>query len=761
MKKLIITTCITAAVSLGIYLYACTSSEEDWEGFYYSIFSPHATVNKEEYAPLFLDKRYFFYGNESIKNDGINFRDNDLADWKKYLGKNLSNDAIAYFMYDDDALNEIEKYNAATDKNKVNLSHKVLQKNDKAVANFFSLLGIARGNEKVTNVKYDYWNYDESAAKEYTQNSEIEKAEKLYQKATADNDAFFANRMWLQVMRLKFYSNNRSAAISFFNETQNSQPKNGIYYRGLHYVAGAYKAQKDYQKANAALAVLFNTNYPFKQAATYEYRPLPDNETKKIASTLSTDEQCALWAIQGFYSEEENAIQKILSINPKSPHIDFLLTRYIKNIEAKTNEVSFKTIADYHQQCKKIVTNEFKTDWVIQTAKKGNVSNPFLWNVVAGYIQAYKQNYQDAKNFLQKAEEQTNIPNQKEQVHQIRLFNEVYALSKITKEDENRLLKLLMWTKSPQDTESYYQYLTPFIKEYLSKLYQENGNALMSELTLHSSSYFIKPEQAAAMEQFLLKTNKNDWEKYWESLYTFSLADIYESRAIFAFFNNNIEEAITQMEKIPYSKKFDEETQKWVTTKEKKSEALLPANPFNGFIADCHDCEHAKKIRNPYSKISFLKKVKEMQEKVDNGEDVYNNALLLGNAFYNCSYFGNNRFFYYNDILGEYSSLGVNEENRTILLSMDMAKKYYLIAQKHTANDEQRAKIAYMLAKVERNEFYNQKYFYDGRWYGGGFKDPMFKDWNGFKELRKYPHTKYYKEVLRECEYFEKVKNRK
>ena len=64
--------------------------------------------------------------------------------------------------------------------------------------------------------------------------------------------------MWLQVMRLKFYSANRSAAIAFFEQTQAGQPKNSVYYRALHYVAGAYKSQKNYAKANALLATLFS-----------------------------------------------------------------------------------------------------------------------------------------------------------------------------------------------------------------------------------------------------------------------------------------------------------------------------------------------------------------------------------------------------------------------------------------------------------------------------------------------------------------------
>ena len=108
---------------------------------------------------------------------------------------------------------------------------------------------------------------------------------------------------------------------------------------------------------------------------------------------------------------------------------------------------------------------------------------------------------------------------------------------------------------------------------------------------------------------------------------------------------------------------------------------------------------------------------------------------------------------------------------------MERAKKYYTLAQQHASTDEQRAKIAYMLAKVERNEFYNERYFFKDDWSGVhleervNFKDDWngvrleervdFKDWQGFKELRKYPHTQYYKEVIRECGYFRQVSNKR
>ena len=75
-------------------------------------------------------------------------------------------------------------------------------------------------------------------------------------------------------------------------------------------------------------------------------------------------------------------------------------------------------------------------------------------------------------------------------------------------------------------------------------------------------------------------------------------------------------------------------------------------NPFNGRIKDCHDCEHAERQKKKYSQIEFLTTINIMQEKINNNEDVYNNAILLGNAFYNITHFGNARLFYEGNIIG-------------------------------------------------------------------------------------------------------------
>lgn len=222
--------CLLIAAAYGTYLYACIDGFMGYD--YNSAFSPEVTVSQKSYTPLFYDSDYLFYGNNYIDEQSRDFSQTDIQSWSEYLGKALTKEKIKYYLYDKEALKEIHQSAPS----------------DKKVQRFFSLLAIARDNEAITNISYNRWDYD-SRKVAYTQQAEISKAETLYQDALKDKDEFFAHRMWYQLMRLKFYSAERASVIDYFMQTETTQPRTDLYYRGMHYVAGAYIAQKNYAKS--------------------------------------------------------------------------------------------------------------------------------------------------------------------------------------------------------------------------------------------------------------------------------------------------------------------------------------------------------------------------------------------------------------------------------------------------------------------------------------------------------------------------------
>jgi hypothetical protein len=92
---------------------------------------------------------------------------------------------------------------------------------------------------------------------------------------------------------------------------------------------------------------------------------------------------------------------------------------------------------------------------------------------------------------------------------------------------------------------------------------------------------------------------------------------------------------------------------------------------------------------------------------------------------------------------------------REMITNCNVSKMYYQKAFEAATTKEQKAKCIYLIAKCERNEYYNKKYNNIKRYWEIEDDKINFIAWNGFKTLKKeYSDTKYYQEVIAECGYF-------
>lgn len=130
------------------------------------------------------------------------------------------------------------------------------------------------------------------------------------------------------------------------------------------------------------------------------------------------------------------------------------------------------------------------------------------------------------------------------------------------------------------------------------------------------------------MKTLLSKVKKTSYEATALSIYNVKLEDIYIYETERAALKNKIPEALALVGK----------------TGDFQNLELL-GNLFNGNIKDCHDCDHQAYEKRKYTMRDYLQTINDMQLKVVKSEDVYTNNLLLGNAFYNKSFYGNARIF--------------------------------------------------------------------------------------------------------------------
>jgi hypothetical protein len=283
-----------------------------------------------------------------------------------------------------------------------------------------------------------------------------------------------------------------------------------------------------------------------------------------------------------------------------------------------------------------------------------------------------------------------------------------------------------------------YTYAFETIKRQLAKKYGQQKLLVKSECYVSKPEFYTQDKNVIELETFLLKKNKTPYKELCKNLYQNTLDDLYEFQAIKMAFADKIDEAISLMEK----------------SGEKAKKGLL-GNPFNGRINDCHDCDHEQYKGVPYTKLTLLQKMKEMKANILAGKDIYNNSMLLGNAFYNISHYGNARLLYEGAILGEahYSPEAIDSVFRSFLIDMKISTTYYLKALSTATNREQRAKCYYLLAKCERNEWYNITLFNKNDYYFGEAMVDI-RSIDNFDSLRQYSDTRYYQDVLKECGYF-------
>ncbi|NLZ95823.1 MAG: hypothetical protein GX921_08380 [Bacteroidales bacterium] len=747
-----IITFITITIAISIALACGGGGLYVWQS---SSFSPEASIDKG-YTPFFYDPYNHFHEIGYDSEHTTRFSENVINDWYGFLNGKIAQENIDLLLLSDDSDNDVEKlHNYFTNRSASDVVQKwskLADLNDWRVRAFVEFAHIAKQIDKFAAPVRDedlYWNYKSARTNgEGVPRSNINELAERYNNAS---DPFLKNRYWFQNIKALFYANLREEFEEFFETTKQQEPQNILYYRALGYLAAFEYEQKKYKEANIIYANIFDKAPTMRTVATNSFHlESEDIWLENIALAETTDEKIALWTILGYLKDEERAIAEIYKLDPRSKHIDLLLTRIINKQELNAENGLFATDVDSN----KFVDEHF-LKLITRIAADNKISNPYLWHSAIGYTNTWEGKYDVANHYFNQAEKA--LPNAKplagQQLRLLRLLSEIKAIKTIEGNNIEKLTSELAWLynmKEHPPENLRYEYAIRESKQYFAALYTKQNNLLYAELLEHEDAFYMHPKNIDNMLNFMLKENRSSFEQLLKDIHPISEYDLYHYKAVVATFDDNLDEAIDNMQKA-----------------EHLGNTILLANPFNGFIKDCHDCEHTSRQTVKYSSLSVLQKMKEMKGYVEQNKDVYNNSLLLGNANYNFTFYGNARLFSVSALTGEIIP-GLPENiacfAQTMLTNCNTAKKYYQKAVIAAENDEQRAKATYMIAKCERNEYYNKHYTFskcgedtEYIYNPDGFNAKSFSyAWDGFKELKeKYAHTQYYKDVIVECEHFD------
>jgi hypothetical protein len=739
-----------SAMLLFVYgiIFACAGGD-DWGWSFDSNFTPETFVDKS-YAPLFLSQEVFYNGFDTDHNS--RFNDEILQDWETFLKGKMDTKTVKFFLFDSSAtdINKLQNFYKSQKNNPISDKwSKKIDLNNRKISSFITFLSLSKQIETVSVSNDENWSYEPVEQKIFSDIKTIKTIETRYNTVS---DTFLKNRYWFQTVKAYFYSGDNHSATVFFQKTESSVPKNTLYYRALAYIAGINYKNKDYTLSNYQYSQVFDKCPAMRVVATYCFHPQEQKDWNgSLALAKTNKEKVALWAIQGYYGDEEKAIAEIYKLQPQSEHLDYLLTRLINNQETKIdNSFKEKSVLENKKRLKDSISKS-ALNLVTNIAQSEQTNKPYLWNVAAGYLETLNGNFKQAdKNFDNAESKMPQTPLAINQVRLLRFVNNLNKIDKIDSNNEKTIVKDLAWLYDElpkaniENLRSNNAY--SWSKKYLSALYKSQKNDVMAELFDRDQSFYDNDKNVLEMKVFLSKNNKTAVEKIGLSVYDVKLADIYNYQAVAATFANKIPEAIDFMQQSG-----------------SLQHLKFRGNPFNGNIKDCHDCDHIAYQKKKYSQIDFLNTIKVMKENVAKGEEVYTNSLLLANAFYNISHYGNARQFHEININGYgYSPYDFRDRVRNMITDCSLAKMYYQKALEAANNKEQKAKCTYMLAKCERNDFYNSRFkLYENAWemmYG----KVNFVAWDRFKKLKSnYSDTKYYQDVINECGYFKSYINQK
>ena len=732
-------------IGTGIAI-ACAGGWDEEYGS--SNFSPELFVDSA-YSPFFLsDQFYYKIGHD--ENHDTRFNNANIKEWDSFLQNNARHEEIAFFLQEarasaiDSALLFIAGKKTALPAAMQSFSLFSTNTNKKLVA-FLSYLQLAKKAEDfaVNNFKYS-WDYESKPRKISFDAGPLNRD--LQNAFTASKDIFLKERYWFQQVRSFYFNGTPQQTISLFNSQQQLMPHDNMYYRTLSYAAGAYYKLKDFTHANYYYSLVYAGCDALKTTAHYSFQPQEEKDwNATLALCSNSQEKATLWQMLGvFYKDEYRSMQEIYALNPASDKLDLLLARTVNKYEQGFSESSrMYTAFD-------TASVNASVGLITKIATAGNTRNPWIWYMATGYLNTLEHKYAAAGNWFSKTEK--ILPPDKLAIAQLRLLRLINTIGQakiIDAKLENNILADIEWLQHIDNKAlPNLRYSTAFswLTTTMAEKYRKQKDWVKAECFNSKPLFYADNKKVEALKAFLEKAHPSPYEKLCSSLTSVKTGHIFEYQAIHLAYADSLDAAIESMLKADVG-----------------SAVVLAGNPFNGRILDCHDCDHAAPQKIKYTKLSFLQKLKEMKDKLSKGEDAYTNALLMGNGYYNISHFGNARFFYEGRIIGEGMSApwAIDSVFVGMLTNMRMASKYYTLALQNAINDEQKAKCQYMLAKCQRNQWYNQ-YIYgkkDRQYDTDGMVDLSYLA--GFRALKQYANTQYYKEVIKECGYFSSYSGKK
>jgi hypothetical protein len=708
--------------------------------YFQSLYTPHI-IEKKELNSFFFDPSFPLY--QSYEENYItNFNQINVEEWETYFDKKITKVQLEYWLYKSD-LKQIDDqiFNIRDGKalpNTFNKNHNLnsLSSKEKTIP-FLFYLGFALRNEKFSTKQIHSWEEEKVKYPEVNITSQIIGGIGLL---NSEKNNFIKERYLFQLIRLYFYNNQFDEAIQIYEKNKSEfKTKNSIEQRILGYIAASYKKKGDYSQANLLYSRIFEKSPTLKKSAFLSFHIQNDKEWKKTISLAKTDsEKLALWYIYGVRFNGLQALKEIYSIQKDSEYLDSLLTR-----EINKKEYDFIEWRENKKEDNKTFITELKE--LIQFTNKVAEERPtsFIWNISAAYLNFASKNFPKAESYLVKSEKESSKKKiYTAQYHLTHLFGKIISKQKIDNSLDQEILPDLefIFSKNAESIKDFrYEYARVWVRSILAHKLAKQNEIEKSEMIKPKTTenHFSKIESTQKMISYLNSGKFSKLENFFLKRSSISPIEYIRHLGSQYLYKDDLDSALKTFKQIP-----------------KENLKMIQTDPFKIKNKDCLSCDILKKPI--YNEISLVEKMIEIKKQISQNKNVPENYTLLGNVFYNLSYFGTSKF-YTNQVhsFGVYSwldtySISYYKPNKKIHTELDInpAIRYYQLAIETTTDKEIKARNTFYSAKCELNEWYLNK---------PENSEQHYKIGSYLKSLKEnYKDTNYYKEILGECGYFSK-----
>lgn len=590
---------------------------------------------------------------------------------------------------------------------------------------------------------FDDWS---EAKRDLSKTKQLAEAGKKAYTEKAPND-FLKTRYAYQAVRMAHYSEQFQKGIDLYNELAKpleAKSKSPILHWALAHKAGCLKRVGKDGEANYLFAQIFDKCPSKRVSSALSWSVETEQQWQSAISACQKPEETAPLYFLRALDTQADGVAEMKNIYEKVPNYDKLpvmLMREINQLENKLMNVNLnenlfflgKSTSSSPEAAAKQL-HKLK-EFVSKCVAESKVDKKEVFMMASGYLDFMAGNGAQGLKKMDDLAKQTKDPIYQKQIEVCKLAIQLSSLTKIDETVENDLFNTV------QNTDN--QTLKTFMWHVFEKLYEKQGEAGKAQLCYKGGLQYTP--NLAVLDQLITvadKKKKTALETYIlkQANGTNPKAHFQEIKATYLLYQDKIAEAIAVFEQVPA-----------------EMIGKIQENPL-AYAIQNYETYPDNIDKNKYDKLKLAYKMQNLKKMIETPSgDQAMQYFQLGCIYYNITYFGNS--WQAVDYFRSTTDLAnLHQSNQSTYANFDCEKaKYYFDRAMNVAlkdqNKELGAKAAYLAAKCEQNKFYTSSKNKDV-W---GYIEPSYAPEHRryFATLKKeFANTKYYKEILAECSYF-------